>query len=41
MKQHLVGEDGRVLLPGTLTLFERGPDTVWGDEVPDVRAPEW
>jgi hypothetical protein len=40
VKQNQIGEEGRILLPGHLTLFERGPDTVWGEDVPEVVAPE-
>jgi len=40
VKQSQIDDEGRVLLPGNLTLFERGPDTVWEGDIPDVRGPE-
>jgi len=33
-------KDGR-LLAGDRNLFDTGPDTVWGDDVPDVKAPRY
>jgi prepilin-type N-terminal cleavage/methylation domain-containing protein len=42
VKQNQIGTDsnkGKVLLPGSKTLFETGEDTVWDQDQPDVKAP--
>jgi type II secretory pathway pseudopilin PulG len=41
VKNAPIDESGKVRVPGSrFTLFETGPDTVWGDDVPDVHPPE-
>jgi len=41
VKSGRINEFGKVRLPENRhTLFETGPDTVWGDKMPDVRPPE-
>jgi len=38
--QGAIDESGKVPIPEGHTLFETGPGTVWGKDVPDVRTPE-
>jgi len=40
VKQGQINESGEMLLPGGGHLFGTGAGTMWGDDVPDVRAPE-
>jgi len=41
VRQDPIDEDtGEILIPGNLSLFERGEDTVWDDKTADVKAPD-
>ncbi len=40
VEQGAIDDSGKVPIPESRTLFETGPGTVWGEDVPDVRAPE-
>jgi hypothetical protein len=40
VKQGPVNESGEMLMPGGQHLFQTGRDTMWGTDVPEVRAPE-